>query len=396
MNSHRFYEEALKIQKEAVKWRRYLHKNPEIGLDLPNTSSFVIKKLEEFGLKPETIAPSSIIVYIGRKENNNGKCFLLRADMDALRMDETSGEEFSSCNGNCHSCGHDIHTTILLVAAKILKEHENEIPGKIKLMFQPGEEIGKGALAMIDKGLLNDVCAAMAFHVFQGAYAGDFRYTIGCSTAAIDNFVIRVKGKQSHGAFPNMGASAINIGCHIYLALQELVAREVSPLDQVVIAVGAFEAGDISGTVNTMVGDAVLDGCMRTVDNEVRDRMIERMKEIVKLTARAFRGEATLEIPTSCPDTFNNAELTERLVKSISTCAPNVTIKTQTGLMGSEDFSFISKQVPSSFIILGAQIRGEEYCPNHNPSIRFDENSIPYGAAAFVQCALDFVKDQNK
>lgn len=387
------FKESLSIKNDIVEWRRHIHANPEVGLDLPETSKFVIEKLKSFGYEPELIIPSGITCSVG---NGKGKCILLRADMDALTMTETSGVDFASNNGCTHSCGHDTHTAMLLGAAKLLKKYESSINGTIKFMFQPGEEYGNGALKMVEAGILEGVDSAMALHIFNGGYPGEFHYTYGYCLASYDAFTIKCTGKQSHGAFPNMGVSALNIGAHIFLALQEVIAREISPRDNVTCTVGYMQCGDINGMTNTVQGECILQGTIRATSEEARQFVIKRVKEVSELTANVYRGVSEFSIRDDwSPPVFNNEELTREFIGYIERLSPDVKTKEVPIMMGGEDFSFVSEKVPSSFIYILAEEKGYGYLSNHHSGIRFDDDALPYGTAAFVACATNWLKNHQ-
>src|SRR3712207_1027846 len=240
-----YWERAKEIKDEIISYRRELHSNAEVGMDLPFTTEFVMKTLKSFGYEPKRIIDSGVVATVG----NGGKpCILLRADMDALPMTEESCLNFCSKNlGSAHTCGHDLHAAMLLGAAKMLKENEQSINGTIKLMFQPAEETFQGAKAMIDAGVLENphVDRALAFHVGAGnAPVGICAYNDkGASMFSSTGFKINIKGKGSHGATPHESIDSINIAVHIYLALQELIAREINPSTPALITIGQLSGG---------------------------------------------------------------------------------------------------------------------------------------------------------
>ena len=222
-------ERAKAILPEMTANRRFLHQNPELGMNLKVTTEFVMEKLREMGIEPKLCGGCGVTALIGKKED--GPVFLLRADMDALPMKEESGLPFAAKGDTAHCCGHDMHTAMLLGAAKILKEQEEELPGRVKLMFQPGEETLEGAKAMIADGILENphVDAAMGVHMAPLAPAGFVGYNAGVVCNSSDLLEISIEGKGGHGASPHHSVDPINVGLHIHLALQELIAREVDP-----------------------------------------------------------------------------------------------------------------------------------------------------------------------
>ena len=230
---NKYLARANQLVPELVENRRHFHRHPEVRNELFETVKYVKAQLEDMGYQVQEICQCGLVVLAGGKKP--GKCILIRGDMDALPMPEDTGLEFSSENpGAMHACGHDLHMAMLLGAAKLLKEHEDEIEGTVKICCQPNEETFGGAKAMIEAGVLENphVDAAFAIHVGSMADVGTLDYGKGLTMGSADGFSIHVKGKGCHGAAPNSGISPINIGVHIYLALQELLAREVNPAEQ--------------------------------------------------------------------------------------------------------------------------------------------------------------------
>ena len=261
-------EDAEKIQEELIVHRRYLHQNPEIGVDLPKTVHYVKNELVKLGYTPE-FCSGGVVATCGSGEIE--KTFLLRADMDALPIKEASGEIFSSINGNMHACGHDFHTTMLLGCAKLLKKYEDQIKGTVKLMFQPAEELAIGAKGMIEAGVLKnpDVDAAMMIHVFLGL-PNDGKFVVladGPASANIDVFRINVKGVGGHGARPHETVDPINVCAHIHLALQILNAREVEASETFILTIGEMKCGD---TFNVIPDCGYMRGTIRSYGKETR------------------------------------------------------------------------------------------------------------------------------
>ncbi|EPZ58497.1 amidohydrolase family protein [[Clostridium] sordellii ATCC 9714] len=230
-----FIKQAKLIKEDLLNYRRTIHSNPEVGDKLPKTKAFVMDKLREFGYEPIEICESGIVATI--EGNKSSKTFLLRADMDALPMKEDTNCDFKSNNGCMHSCGHDMHTAMLLGAAKLLKQNQDQIEGTVKLVFQPDEEGFTGAKKMIKAGVLENpkVNAAMAMHVHSGTPSNVVLYGLGTSIAGCNRFRIVVKGTGCHGAMPETGVDPINIAAHIYLSLQEITSREIPPTKPAVL-----------------------------------------------------------------------------------------------------------------------------------------------------------------
>ena len=386
-----FYNRALELKDETIQNRRNIHKNAEVGLDTPKTKAFVIEKLKEYGLEPEECG-YGVTALLGKKE---GKVLLLRADMDALPMAEQSGEEFACPSGKeAHICGHDFHAAMLLTAAKMLKENEDLIDGTIKFMFQPAEETFEGSKNMIENGILENpkVDAALAYHVSPGKMpVGLFMYNSKDTMMySVDGFKITIKGKGSHGAYPHVGVDPINIGVHVHLALQELIARESDPSKACVLTVGQFKAGTAA---NIIPEQAVLQGTIRTNDNEAREKLVRRMKEVAKKTAEVYNGTAEIEMISEVPPLICNPEFTNEIVSYMKeTNIPGLMPYPDVSASASEDFAVIAEKVPSTFMYLSAGYMDErgEY-PAHHPKARFNEDVCPIGSACLAHCAVEWL-----
>ena len=386
-----FYNRALELKDETIQNRRNIHKNAEVGLDTPKTKAFVIEKLKEYGLEPEECG-YGVTALLGKKE---GKVLLLRADMDALPMAEQSGEEFACPSGKeAHTCGHDFHAAMLLTAAKMLKENEDLIEGTIKFMFQPAEETFEGSKNMIENGILENpkVDAALAYHVSPGKMpVGLFMYNSKDTMMySVDGFKITIKGKGSHGAYPHVGVDPINIGVHVHLALQELIARESDPSKACVLTVGQFKAGTAA---NIIPEQAVLQGTIRTNDNEAREKLVRRMKEVAKKTAEVYNGTAEIEMISEVPPLICNPEFTNEIVSYMKeTNIPGLMPYPDVSASASEDFAVIAEKVPSTFMYLSAGYMDErgEY-PAHHPKARFNEDVCPIGSACLAHCAVEWL-----
>ena len=288
-------KEANALQEVIVRDRRYFHKNAEIGHDLPITTEYVLKRLREMGYEPELITDSAIVALVGGKKP--GKTFLIRADMDALPIVEENDLEYKSQTKNMHACGHDTHTAMLLGAAKILKDHEDEIEGTVKLMFQPAEEQLSGAKSMIEAGVLENpkVDAATMIHIFSGLPVPAGTLIIpkgGYVSSSGDMFHIDVNGKGGHGAMPQDSVDPLNVISHIHTALQEIIARELSPSSTAVITIGQLHGGNAA---NIIPDTAFMEGTIRAFDNDERVFMKKRVVEVANSIAAAFRATANVE-----------------------------------------------------------------------------------------------------
>ena len=386
------YERALELREETVAHRRYFHANAEVGLDLPKARAYVTEELKKLGLQPRDCG-YGVTATLGR----GGKCILLRADMDALPMPEESGEAFASQNPHAaHTCGHDFHAAMLLTAAKILKEREDSLKGTVKLMFQPAEETFEGAQNMIDHGILENpkVDAALAFHVTSGRMPlGLYMYNnSGTMMASVDVFRVVIRGKGSHGAYPQNSVDPINIAAHVYLALEALIAREVNPEKMCVLTVGKFQAGSAA---NIIPEEAVLEGTIRTNDVASRALLVRRLKEVAEGTAAVYGGRAEVEMlsgvaPLICDPDFT-AEMAGYLAALPGTTGyPGVTAS------ASEDFATVAENVPAAFFHISAGFTDERGdFPPHNPKVKFNEDVCPMGAAGYAACAEQWLENHG-
>lgn len=394
-----FLEEAKNIQKEMSDYRRRLHENAEVGFELPKTVEFVRGRLEEMGCRVNPCGKSGLVTQIG----NSGKVFLLRADMDALPIEEETELPFASKNGNMHACGHDMHTAMLLGAARLLKKHEKSLKGTVKLMFQPAEEILSGAKNMMDNGVLENPVpdCAMMIHVMAGLplEVGKVIVSSGGTTApAADYFTVSVKGKGCHGSMPSEGVDALTAAARILIGLQEISARELSADEQAVLTVGKMRGG----TAGNVIADTVtMEGTLRTYSQEIREYVKKRITEISEGMADTFRGKATADFGNGCPPFENDPTLSSEIKGYLTAllgdervCDTKTLIKNGVGSGGSEDFAYISQTVPSLMLTLGAGNSEEGFkYPQHHPRVEFDERALPIGCAVLCHCAFSWLEN---
>lgn len=389
------YERACQLKEETIANRRYLHQHAEVGLDLPETKAYVMAKLREYGLEPKECG-AGVTATLGKP----GKVLLLRADMDALPMPEESGELFACQTDNRnHACGHDFHAAMLLTAAKLLKEKEAELEGTVKFMFQPAEETFEGSRNMIEHGILENpkVDAAMACHVAAGKVpAGLVMYNgSGVMMSSVDGFKITIHGKGAHGASPQTSIDPINVGMHIYLAFQELIARESNPNHACVLTIGQFSAGSAP---NIIPETAVLQGTIRTNDKEARELLVRRMRQVAEGEAAVFGASVEIEMLSEVCPLICDPALTDEMVGFVKELPiPGLTLYPGASANASEDFALIAERVPSVFLYLGAGYLDERgNYGAHNPKVVFNEDVCPIGVASMVHCAVQWLKTENQ
>ena len=390
-------KDAESMFDELKEIRRGLHENAEVGFKLDKTMGFIFEKLQEYGYEPKRYDKTGIVATVGQESE---KCFLLRADSDALPIKEKSGEKFACKKGNMHACGHDLHTAMLLGAAKILKKREKELTGGIKLLFQPAEEILSGAKAAIDAGVLEKpkVVGAFSLHVTTGVSLDCGQVIVpksGVGAPAADFFKIEVKGKSCHGSAPQNGVDCALVCSQILIALQTIIAREIPPSDTCALTVGRISSGKAA---NVIAGDGILEGTLRAFDESTREKMKRRLKEIVNGIAKSFQAKASVEFTSGCPALVNDKELTKyayekacELLGKEQVFSAEAWGESNKELGGSEDFAYIAKEAPAVMLAVGAGARedGYEY-PLHHEKVRFDEKALPIGAALYAHLALNF------
>lgn len=389
-----YYERALELKDEVISHRRFFHTNAEVGLNMPKAVEYVMEKLTSYGIQAEKCG-HGVTATIGK----GGKCILLRADMDALPMPEQSGEEFACPTGTeAHACGHDFHAAMLLGAAKMLKENEASLNGTVKLMFQPAEETFEGSRDMIAAGILDSpkVDVALAYHVSPGKMPmGLVMYNSNSTMMfSVDGFRITIQGKGAHGAYPHTSIDPINIGVHIHLALQELIAREADPNAACVLTIGKFSAG---AAANIIPDTAVLEGTLRTNNAKEREKLVKRIKEVAELTAAVYGGGVEVEALSSVPPLVCDATLTNEIIGYMRELSiPGFSEYPGISASASEDFASIAEKVPSTFMYLSAGFLDErgEYSAHH-PKVRFNEEVCPVGASCLAHCAEQWLKNHS-
>ena len=401
MTKEQILREAKALQEEIKSHRLWLHTHAETGFDLTETKPYVKSTLTEMGYTVQECGKAGLVTTVGKP---GGKVLLLRADMDALPIAEEADVDFACKNGRMHACGHDMHTAMLLGAAKILKAHESELGGTVKLMFQPAEEIFEGSKDMIASGVLENPRpdAALMIHVAAGMPlpAGTVVVSApGVSAPAADYFTIRVHGKGCHGSAPQNGIDPLTAAAHILIALQEIHARELSASDEAVLTIGTFHAGEAG---NVIPDTATMGGTIRTYDEKTRAYLKERMTAIAKNVAEAFRASAEVSFGSGCPTLVNDKDLSEKVtgyLKDLLGASHAFTTAELSGGKparggGSEDFAYVSHEVPSLMLALaaGEPSKGYPY-PQHHPKVKFDESVLSTGAAVFVDCALQYLRE---
>lgn len=400
----RIREQAQKMKEQIVNDRRNLHQMPELGMDLPKTSSYIKKRLEEMGISwkdcggqvPEKVTADFLEAGFPRMEKETGitacigkgsPCILLRADMDALPVREENELEFKACNGYGHMCGHDSHAAMLLGAACILKGMEDELTGTVKLMFQPGEETGAGARLMVEDGALENpkVDAAFAIHVQPTEETGKVGYTVGVNSASLDTFILKIHGKGGHSSTPHLCTDPLMIMNQVYQAVNLLVTRETDPAAMVTLTCGVAKGGT---AVNIIPNEAELHIGVRTLDVKASQHLKKRIPELIDHYVKAWQGEYSLTV-FHTPCTLTEKSLCRELVPFIEKIAGKGRIEQIQAMTGTEDFGYVTEKVPGMFAFVGAGKPGN--APLHSPQMILDEEVLPKGAAIYAGAAFSWL-----
>lgn len=395
MLAEEILQEARSYEEELISIRRALHEYAEVGFDLIETKAFVVEQLTDMGYMPRNCGKAGIVATIGEK--SKGKTFLLRADMDALPINEESGESFTCKSGNMHACGHDMHTAMLLGAAKLLKKYEDKLLGTVKLMFQPAEELLEGSKDMIEAGILENpkVDAGMMLHVMSGVPIEEGTVVVsapGISAPSADYFTINVKGKGCHGSAPQEGIDALAVAAHILIGLQELSAREMSIADKAIITVGSLKAGQASNVISDA---ATMKGSIRTYDESLRKYIKKRTQDIAENISKAYRATADITFDSGTPTLINDEHLSESAGKYLAELTTVISPQGKVSGGGSEDFAYVSHKIPTIMVALaaGKPENGYEF-PLHHPGVRFNENVLSIGSAVYAYMAIKYLMEE--
>ena len=369
---------------EIIGWRHDFHQHPELMYDLPRTSGRVAELLRSFGVDEVTegIGGTGVVAVIRGRANGSGRGIGLRADMDALPIDEITGAPYASQTpGKMHACGHDGHTAILLGTAKYLAETRN-FDGTVICIFQPAEEGGAGAKAMIDDGLMSrwPIDEVYGLHNAPGTPVGDFAIRPGPLQASADEFRITVTGKGGHAAEPHRAIDTTLVASQIVVSLQSIVSRNVDPLASLVLTVGTFRTD--SRASNVIANQAVMEGTVRALDAAMRDLAEVRLKAIATATAEAYGATVVVEYNRGYPITMNHVENTAHAVRAATAIVGAARVDADTRpIMPAEDFSYMLEARPGAYIFMG----NGETAQCHNPAYDFNDQAIPVGCSYFVE-----------
>jgi len=381
-----------KYLQQMINLRETIHMYPEDGFKEFKTSEIIVNELEKLGIKVQkNVAKTGVVGLI--EGNYPGKTVLLRADMDALKIQEQADVDYKSkVDGMMHACGHDGHVAGLLGAAMILNELKDKLHGNVKLVFQPAEEREGGALPMIEEGVLENpkVDAAFGAHLWGYLKEGEVHLKEGPMMAAPDIFNIKVIGKGGHGAVPQESIDPIVITCQIVNALQTIVSRKISPLDPVVVTCGKIQGGD---SFNVIPNEVELEGTIRTFNEETRKLVPCIMEDLVRGITTSQGATYEFKYKANYPALLNNTDMTNFAKKSLEKIVGKENVfDLKEPNMGGEDFAYFAQKVPSAFMFIGIADNESEPVIHHNPYFKWDSKNVGILAQSLSQIALDYLK----
>lgn len=383
------HQAALSIEDRIIEMRRHIHQHPELGCYERETTAYIKKELEEIGIP--VIEFEDITGCIGVINGGKpGRTVMLRADIDALPIQESTGLPFSSVNdGVMHACGHDCHTAMLLGAARILWNMREELCGTVKLIFQMAEEIGRKSEEYVKLGALKGVDAIFGMHVWPEMDSGTFNFEPGERMACSDRFTIRIKGVSAHGSAPHLGKDAILAAAAVVQALQSLASRTVDPQDSLVVTVGMMNGG----TKQNILADlAELVGTVRTFNKSFRDSMPKRIKRIAENTAEAYGCKAECDYYFGPSPLINDEKLADIAISAAAEVFGEDAFRRQIKSMGAEDFSVYLEKVPGVYGYIGTRNEAKGLvCTNHHPCFTVDEDILVKGTEVYVLFAKKYL-----
>ena len=385
--------EIRALQPQLVEWRRQIHQKPELGFQEKITAEFISQKLQNWGIEHQVgIAQTGIVAIIKGEKSAPGKVLAIRADMDALPIQELNEVPYcSQRDGIMHACGHDGHTAIALGTAYYLHQHRQELNGTVKIIFQPAEEGPGGAKPMIAAGVLNnpDVDAIIGLHLWNNLPLGTVGVRPGALMAAVELFRCNIFGKGGHGAIPHQTVDSLVVAAQIVSALQTIVSRNINPLDSAVVTVGELHAGT---AVNVIADTAKMGGTVRYFNPDLAGFFKERIEKIIAGICQSHGANYDLDYIHLYPPVINDAEIAA-LVRSVAQEVIEIPIGvfSECQTMGGEDMSFFLQEVPGCYFFLGsANAEKKLDYPHHHPRFDFDETALPMGVEMFVRCVEKF------
>ncbi len=380
-------QRAKKFQTQIVELRRAIHRRPELGFQEFETSALVAETLGSMGIKAQTgVGKTGVIGFLG----DHGPTVALRADMDALPIQELNEVPYKSqVPGVMHACGHDAHVAMLLGAAMLLAEEE--LPGQVRLLFQPCEERqdeeGKtGAIRLVEAGAMRGVDAIVGLHVYEELETGHIYLSSGPFLAAGDNFEVTIRGEGCHGAYPHLGVDAIFIAGHVISAIHGILSRGIDPVKPALISLGSIRGGEAS---NILPAEVRLAGTIRYLEEGIREEIHDQLRRALEV-ARALGGDYSLSIAEVVPPLANDDQVTEVVRQAAVAILGEEGVLPLVPEMGGEDFAFLAREAPGAYFGLG--VKKGKMAPAHNPHFDIDEDALPMGAAVLAESALRLLK----
>ncbi len=378
--------ELPELEPEIIGWRRHFHEHPELSYDEHETARFVEWKLQRWGLEPERPTPTSVVARL--RGDLPGPTIALRADMDALPIEEENTFEFASKHpGVMHACGHDGHTAMLLGVAQLMSRRGAELPGEVRFVFQHAEEKPPGgAVELVEAGVLEGVDAIVGAHLMSIIDTGQIVVLPGPELAAADLFEITVRGRGGHGAMPQQTVDPVAVAAQLVSALQLPVSRQTDPLDSAVLSITRI----VGGSAHNVIPETVeLWGTVRTFRPETREEIRESMARISESVTAAFGAEADFRWVEGYPAVVNDPRVAGVIAEAASAVVGNGGVVDIPPIMGGEDFSAYLARTPGAFVLVGARSEeAESAYPHHHPRFTVDERALPIGVAVLVRSAL--------
>jgi amidohydrolase len=380
-------ELAHSVNDYVIQYRRTVHQHPELSMKEFKTTDRICEELDKMGVSYRRMEPTGVLAEI-KGGKGPGKTVLLRGDIDGLPIQEDTGLPFASENAGCmHACGHDTHNAMLMGAVKCINEIKDSFAGTVKFIFQPAEETGEGAKAMIRQGVLDGVDYMFGTHISSALKSGQIATIDGAMHASAFWFKIKVTGHQAHGADPVHGIDAAVAGSAVVMALQDMVAREYDPFAPMVVTVGDIQC---PGRFNIIPGEYRMEGTIRTFSREINKTLEATLNRIAGSVAKAYRCTAEVEIHEVAEVNINDHDAFTIGWAAAQKVAPGH-VETAIPTMGGEDFAYFTPYVKTCFFTLGAELPDKEgnVYSHHTPKVLFDEKALETGVALYVQCALD-------
>ncbi len=389
-----FLREAQGLFEYTRDLRRDFHQHPELGFQEVRTAGIVARELNQLGLEVSTgVGKTGVVATL--EGGNPGPVILARFDMDALPIQEETGAEYASRTpGVMHACGHDGHTAAGLAVARILEAHKAELNGTVKLVFQPAEEGLGGAEAMVADGVLENPRPdrSLSMHMWNEKPVGWIGVTPGPAMSASDRFTVKIIGRGGHGAAPHLGVDPVVAGAQVISALQNIVSRNVPPLESAVVTVTSMNGGE---AFNVIPETVELRGTIRSFKPEVRDLVLERFQEIVVGVSEAMGCQAEVALRKITPATVNDLEMAERVRGVASRILPQAELDTDERTMGSEDMAYLMDDIPGCYFFVGSANHDQGLdAAHHHPKFDFDESALPRAAALMAASVVEFL-DKN-